>query len=136
MNYFKINALLLIFLTILVSSCRESSVTFNRIEYVIPEHIDIKADDLKNRFSEFKIDPASSIRIVIVLYCYSSGAETFSFSGGEDLKTAIAGGRLKALVKVMEGEKIIRAEFVEGNGNSKDDMLVSFVKEIKLRLIK
>ena len=136
MNYFKINALLLIFLTMLISSCRESSVAFSRIEYVIPEHIDIKADDLKSRFSEFKTDPASSIYIVIVLYSYSSGAETISFSGGEDLKTAIAGGRLKALVKVMDGKKIIRAEFVEGDGNSKDDMLVSFVKEIKLRLIK
>jgi len=136
MNYLKLNALLLIFLTFLTSSCRESSVTFNGIEYVIPEHIDIKADDLKSRFSEFKTDPASSIHIVIVLYSYSSGAETISFSGGDDLKTAIAGGRLKALVKVMDGKKIIRAEFVEGYGNSKDDMLVSFVKEIKLRLVK
>jgi len=136
MSYLKISVLLLLFPVIFVFSCRESSLTINRIEYTIPDHIDVKAVELKNRFSEFKTDPSSPVYIVIVLYSYSSGAETISFSGGQDMSTAIAGGRLKALVKVMNAEELIKAEFVEGRGDTKEDMIISFVKEIKLRLMK
>jgi hypothetical protein len=119
---------------ILVSSCRDKSVTFCRIDYVIPAHIDINIEDIKSRFTDFKTDPVSSYYAVIVLYSYSSGAETISFSGGDDVTTITAGGKLKALVKVMNGKKILKAEFVEGTGNSKEEMIGSFVKEIKLRL--
>ncbi|PKL18768.1 MAG: hypothetical protein CVV49_04290 [Spirochaetae bacterium HGW-Spirochaetae-5] len=135
MNYLKINVLLLMFTSIFLLSCRESPVAFNRIEYVIPGHINIKIDDLSSRFAEIKTDPESSIYIVIVLYSYSSGAETISFSGGDDMTTVTAGGRLKALVKVMDGKKILRAEFAEGRGNSREDMLSSLLQEIKLRLV-
>lgn len=119
---------------ILISSCRDKPVTFSRIEYVIPAHININIEEIKSRFTDFKTDPVSPYYAVIVFYSYSSGAETISFSGGDDVTTVTAGGRLKALVKVMDGKKILKAEFVEGTGSSKEEMIGSFDKEIKLRL--
>jgi hypothetical protein len=123
------------FASIFLLSCRDSSVVFNRIEYIIPDHINIKKEDLSSRFAEVKTDSSSSVYVVIVLYSYSSGAETISFSGGNDVTTTTAGGRLKALVKVMDGKKILRAEFVEGVGGSSEEMLSSLLQEIKLKLV-
>ncbi len=134
MNYLKINFLLLMFTSIFMLSCRETSVALNRIEYIIPSHINIKTEDLSSRFVEVKTDSSSSVYAVIVLYSYSSGAETISFSGGNDVTTTTAGGRLKALVKVMDGKKILKAEFVEGAGGSSEEMLSSFAREIRLKL--
>jgi len=134
MNKLKIYVLFPVFTIIFLLSCRESSVAFNRIEYIIPGHINIKTEDLRSRFSVIKTDSSSSIYIVIVLYSYSSGAETISFSGGNDVTTSTAGGRLKALVKVMDGKKILRAEFVEGAGGSSEEMLSSFAQAIRSKM--
>ena len=135
MNYLKINLITVILLGTFVSACNDHTVSINRIEYSIPEHISIKADDFKTSLGDIKTDPSSSIYIVVVLYSYSSGVEKISFSGAEDVKTSSAKGKLKALFKVMEGDNILRAEFAKGEGSSKEEMITSLVKEIKLKLL-
>lgn len=117
-------------------SCNSTPVRFSRIEYNIPDNISVKADDLKTVLEEIKIDPSADIYIVLTLYSYSSGAESLSFSGVNDVKTVNSSGKLKVLVKVMDGKKILRAEFIEAIGNNKQEMLLSLVKEIKLKVIK
>jgi len=134
MIYSKIKWLFFSALMLFIMSCDTPAVTFNRIEYNIPGHISINEDDLRSAFREINTDQASSYYIVVTLYNYSSGTETISFSGGDDVKTVSGRGRLKALVKVMDGKKIIRAEFAEGGGSSKEEMIASLVKEFKLKM--
>lgn len=133
MNYLKIKFNASLILLVFLLSCDSPAVSFNRIEYNIPGHIIINEEDLKSAFGEIKTDPASSLYIVITLYSYSSGRETISFSGGDDVKTESGKGRLKALVKVMDGKKIVRAEFAEGTGNSLQEMILSLVKDFKVK---
>lgn len=133
MNYLKIKFNLSLILLLFLLSCESPAVSFNRIEYNIPDHIIINEEDMKSAFGEVKTDPASSLYIVITLYSYSSGRETISFSGGDDVKTESGKGKLKALVKVMDGKKIVRAEFAEGTGNTVQEMISSLVKDFKLK---
>ena len=133
MNYLKINFYASLVLLLFLLSCESTAVSFNRIEYNIPDHIIINEEDMKSAFGEVKTDPAGSLYIVITLYSYSSGRETISFSGGDDVKTESGKGKLKALVKVMDGKKIVRAEFAEGTGNSMQEMISSLVKDFKLK---
>jgi hypothetical protein len=134
MNYSKIKQVLFPSLLLFILSCDSPAVSFNRIEYNIPGHININEDDLKGALSGIETDSASSVYIVVTLYSYSSGSETISFSGGDDVKTVSGKGRIKALLKVMDGKKIIRAEFAEGGGSSKEEMIASLVKEFKLKM--
>lgn len=133
MNYLKIKFNAALILLVFLLSCESPAVSFNRIEYNIPGHIVINETDMKSAFAEVKTDPASPLYIVITLYSYSSGRETISFSGGDDVKTESGKGKLKALVKVMNGKKIVRAEFAEGAGNSVQEMILSLVKDFKLK---
>ena len=133
MNCLKIKFNVSLILLLLLLSCESPAVNFNRIEYNIPDHIIINEEDMKSAFGEVKTDPASSLYIVITIYSYSSGRETISFSGGDDVKTESGKGKLKALVKVMDGKKIVRAEFAEGTGNTVQEMISSLVKDFKLK---
>jgi hypothetical protein len=133
MNCLKIKFNVSLILLLFLLSCESPAVSFNRIEYNIPEHIIISEDDMKSAFGGIKTDPASSLYIVITLYSYSSGRETISFSGGDDVKTESSKGKLKALVKVMDGKKIVRAEFAEGTGNTVQEMISSLVKDFKVK---
>jgi len=135
MKHFKICTAAAILSAIFTLSCRSTPVSFSRIEYSIPAHINVKPEDLQLHFKDIKTDPSSTLFIVIVLYSYSSGAETISFSGGNEMKSASIKGKVKGLVKVMDGGKIVIAEFVEGGGNSKDEMLSSLVKDIQSKFL-
>ncbi len=136
MRYLRIKLLLFSALMLLIISCDTPAVSFNRIEYNIPGHISINEDDLKSAFREINTDPASSFYMVVTLYSYSSGTETISFSGGDDVKTVSGKGRIKALLKIMDGNKIIRAEFAEGGGGSREEMIASLVKDFKIKMNK
>ena len=136
MNNLKIKSASLMFLAFFIISCESSAVSFNRIEYKIPPHIIISEEDMKKGLGGIKTDPASPFYIEVTLYSYSSGRETISFSGGDEVKTVNGKGKLKALLKVMDGKKIIRAEFAEGEGGSKEEMLSSLAENFKHKLLK
>jgi len=136
MNYLRINIVSVFAVIMLILSCNEKNVSFSRIEFKIPDHINININDLNGAVKDIKTDSASNFYIVLVLYSYSSGAETISFSGGNDVKTVNGKGKLKGLVKVTDGKNIIRAEFIEGEGESREEMIASLVKEIKLKLLR
>jgi hypothetical protein len=50
------------------------------------------------------------------------------------VKTVTGKGKLKALVKIMNGKKIIRADFVESEGKTKEEMISSLVHNIRLQM--
>lgn len=135
MYYLGIKYISLLSILLAALSCTEPVTGFSRIDYVIPDHINIKTDDLKKAFSGFKTDNSAGVYIVVVLYSYSAGAEKISISGDSELKTVSGQGRLKALVKVMDEKKIVKAVFLEGRGGSREEMISSLVKEMKLKMI-
>jgi len=134
MNYLKINFISLLIFSISIMSCRGESIRISRIEYSIPDHIIIKTEDLKTALKDINTDPSGDHYLVLVIYSYSSGKETISYSGIGDLKTTSGKGRLKVLLKFMNDTKIIRAEFIVSEGNSKEEIISSIAKEIKLKL--
>jgi len=134
MSYLKIYLISAVLALIFGISCSSSPIRFSRIEYKVPEYIKVNPDDLKSALSGVKTDSSSSIHISVILYSYSSGAETISFSGENDFKTARAKGKIKGLVKVMNGKDILKAYFVEGGGSTREEMILALVKDIKLKL--
>lgn len=133
MNCIKI--ILGITISALVLSCDEAVIRYSRIDFIIPEQINIRQDELLKAWSdENSRDPASGIVIVVTVYSFSSGSETFSFSGNGDMQTVKAEGRVKCLVKVMDGDKLVRAEFIEGTGKNRDELFSSVIREIKRKL--
>lgn len=131
----RINFIQFLCFLILILSCRSEPLKFSRIEFFIPEHIRLKEDDLRKSFNTLETDPSSQTYIVIVLYSYSSGTESISFSGDGGFKTVNSKGRLKILVRVMNGKKITRAEFIEAAGDNEQEIISSAAKEIKLKLL-
>ncbi len=132
MNYLKSGLATALFSFLFLFSCREP-VSFSRIEYNIPSHINIKTDELEDAFKEMKLNPSAILYIKVTVYSYSSGSETISFSG-EDVKTIKSGGKIRVLIKVMDNKKVIRAEFAEGAGNSKKELLSTLVKDVQQKL--
>ena len=131
----RINLLLAPGVLVFLLSCGSEQIRFSRIEYYIPDNIRISGEPLKKRFNDIETDGSSPVYLVVVLYSYSSGAERISFSEDGSFKTSNAKGRIKALVKVMNGKKIIRAEFIEAAGDNEDELISALAKGIKLRLV-
>ena len=135
MNFFK--GIITAGLLSAIFSCSGTVGRYSRIDFVIPPQVNIRPEELKKIWAEEdKTDPSSGIFIVVTVYSYSSGSETVSFSGSGEMQTVRGKGRLKCLVKVMDGKDIIRAEFVEGSGNTKEEMFSSVIREIKSSLFK
>ncbi len=130
----KINHISAVLMLIFIISCSSAPLRFSRIEYNIPDHIKVNVDDLKKALSDVKTDSSSNLHIKITLYSYSSGAETISFSGEKDFKTVRSSGKIKGLLKIMNGKEILQAEFVEGSGDSTEEMLSALAENIKKRL--
>ncbi len=124
-----------VFLLMLVSalSCTDPVASISRIEYRIPSHINLTAGDLNRISGDFKTDPSSAVYIEITLYSYSAGREKISLSGDSEMKTVTSPGRIKALVKVINDKKLLRAEFAEGRGSTKEEMINSLAEDIKRR---
>ena len=92
----------------------------------------IKADtlNLKNFSIEIEPDPGSMYNLNIVIYSYSQGKETISMEKEGDFVTRTGSAKIKALVKIMDGEKPVRAEFIEVSGNSNDELIRNLAKSV------
>ena len=135
MNYIK-KIVIPVLLSNIILSCVEPVSGYSRVDFVIPEYINIRPDELKKSWGEEKTSPSSSVYIIVTLYSYSSGSETISISGTGEIQTVRGKGIIKYLVKVMNGHELIQAEFFEGSGNSREEIISSLIKQIKQRLFK
>jgi hypothetical protein len=122
--------------SIIIISCAEPVPEYSRVDFVIPPHINISQDELTKNWPDKKRNPASPVHIVITLYSYSSGSETITFSDTGEMKTITGKASLKCLVKVMRGKEILRAEFLEVSGSSKEDIINFLINQVRDKLFK
>lgn len=134
MNRGSIIPLSLIVYAIFLLSCRGTSAGFSRIEYTVPGHINISKVDLEIAFRTLKTDPSSPYYIEIILYSYSSGAESIAFSGSGDVVSSTKNGRVKGLVRLMNGKKTVKAVFIKGEGKTREEIISSLVNDATVKL--
>jgi hypothetical protein len=84
---------------------------------------------------DFHLDPASLLYLEITIYSYSTGLESISISDTEDIKNVIEPGKIKGLIKITDGKKILSADFIDATGNSKEEMILSLIDKIRLKYI-
>ena len=114
-------------------SCEDTKVSFSKIICKIPEYINIKEDEIYAQMKEFPLDPASLLYLEITIYSYSSGLESITMSDNGDMKNVMEPGKIKALIKITDGKKILRTNFIDTKGNSKEEMISSLIDKIKLK---
>lgn len=134
MNYSKCESMLFSVLCCFFLCCGSGQLKYSRIDYIIPGHIIISSDELQQAIGEIRTDTASVISLTVVIYSYSSGRETISFSGGDEMKTASSKGKIKALLKYTEGKKIVRAEFVEAEGRTREELISALAEKIRVKI--
>jgi hypothetical protein len=83
---------------------------------------------------DFHPDPSSILFLEITIFSYSTGLESMTISDNEDIKNVIESGKIKGLLKIRDGKKILRADFIDANGNSKEEMISSFIDKIRFKL--
>ena len=90
----------------------------------VPEGINLSEDDFLNLFPEsYFTDSAYSM--VIVPFSYSPFVEITAFSGSEMINKKKS-GEMKALVRIMEKEKIVKLFFIEVEEEGKENLLRAF----------
>jgi len=113
-----------------LSGCEKEKISFKSVEFEIAPHIKLGADELKNIPFTVKPDENSSITLRVVIYSYSSGKETISMTGESGFKTDTGSGVIKALVEIIDSGKVMRAEFIEVSGHSREELLENLAKSL------
>ena len=125
--FFKkiIRPLLIFVLFLCVTSCRTMEINgVSSLSIKIPEGINLSEDDFLNLFPEsYFTDSAYSM--VIVPFSYSPFVEITAFSGSEMINKKKS-GEMKALVRIMEKEKIVKLFFIEVEEEGKENLLRAF----------
>ena len=88
------------------------------------------AEELKVLPFTVRPDEKNSIALRIVIYSYSSGKETISMTGDSVFKIDTGSGVIKALVEFIDNGKVVKADFIEVSGSSKDELLGNLVKSV------
>jgi len=122
--------LISVIFAVLISSCENKKLNYRELHISTAPYI--KADLLKLKGFAVAIepDPASRYNLDIVIYSYSQGKETISLAKNGEFLTQTGAAELKALVKIMDGEKPVRAEFIEVSGNSNDELIRNLSKSV------
>ena len=115
-------------------SCNDTDVTFNKITCKIPKYININEDEIYAQLKDFKLDPSSYLYLEIVIYSYSTGLESIIISDNEDIKNVMEPGKIKVMIKITDGKKILGADFIDAAGNSKEEMISSLIDKIRFKL--
>ncbi len=106
-----------------VSSCENKKLSYRELRISVAPYIRPEAFNLTGFSIDVEPDPSSRFNLDIVIYSYSQGKETISMKGDSGFVTEAGAAEIKALVKILDGEKIVRAEFIEVSGNSNDELI-------------
>ena len=131
---FLVTILLCIVLCFFNLSCDDANITFSKITCKIPKYINIDEDEIYAHLKDFHLDPSSLLFLEITIYSYSTGLESITISDNDDIKNVIEPGKIKGLIKITDGKKILSADFIDANGNSKEEMISSLIDKIKFKL--
>lgn len=131
LKYKKYGAVIILFSIIfLFISCENKNPGYRELHISTAPYIKADTLNLKNFSLEIEPDPGSRYNLNIVIYSYSQGKETISLEGEGEFVTKTGKAELKALIKIMDGEKPVRAEFVEVSGNSNEELVRNLAKSV------
>ena len=133
MNYIRA-VLLSIAVSFFNLSCNDAEITFNKITCKIPKYININEDEIYAQLKDFQLDPSSRLCLEITIYGYSTGLESIIISDDGDIKDAAETGKIKGVIKITDGKKILGADFIDITGSSKEEMISSLINKIKFKL--
>lgn len=128
---FNMFLLCLIISVNVLTGCEKEKVNFRKIEFETAPHIKLNIDELKSRKIWIEPDEKSTLVLKVVIYSYSPGKETISMTNDSEFVTDIGSGIVSALVEFIDNGKMIRAEFIEVSGNSKEELFENLYKSVK-----
>lgn len=118
-------------LAIAMSSCENKKMSFREIRISAAPYINTGSIDLTGASLNIEPDPAGVYKLEVIIYSYSQGKETISMKGDKGFVTETGTARIKVLVKITEGEKIVKSEFLEIPGNTNDEILRNLQKSVE-----
>ncbi len=122
---FIVHAMVFLFI-----SCENKKLNYREVQISTAPHIRSDILNVKDFTIDIKPDPSSRYSLSIVIYSFSQGKETISMKGEGEFVTEAGAAEIKALVKIMDGEKFVKAEFVEVSGSSNDELVRNLAKSV------
>ncbi|HOP62540.1 MAG TPA: hypothetical protein PK358_14915 [Spirochaetota bacterium] len=113
-------------------SCENKKPAFRELKVSVAPHVNAEPLNLKNLQLDINRDPGSSYVLFIVIYSYKQGKETISMGGESGFTTETGPAEIKVMVKIMEGDRIVKADFAEVSGNTHDELIRNLVKSVSL----
>lgn len=116
----------IILLIFCLNACSRNVYQYGTLEVHVPAGINIEEDEIRSRLKPLKLQGAGGFTLRITVYGFSQGAEIINFSSGDRFSTTQGKAWIKALVQVKSGETIVRADFIEVSGKSREELLDRF----------
>lgn len=111
-------------------SCENRKLNYREINISYAPYIKTGDLNLKDFAVDVEPDPSSRYTLSIIIYDYSQGKETISMSGDSGFVTETGLAEIKALVKIVDGGRVVRAEFVEASGGSTGELLRNLARSV------
>jgi hypothetical protein len=96
----------------------------------VPEGVNLPAGKVRARLAGIAPNPRRYDALEIVVYYYSMGAETFSYSDTDTISESTGRGGIKALIKCKKNNTLQKALFVEASGADEDQILENFRRAV------
>lgn len=121
----------IIILAVMLLSCNKNILTPTaapHLEVTISDNISLKQDEIEQILLEKikSIRIPGDLKIELIIYRYSSGKETFSYSGKNpnSVENSISTGYIKCMTKIKNRDGLLKdVVFIESAGYSKDEMI-------------
>lgn len=113
-----------------IASCRTMAIRgVSSVSVKEAGGINLSENDFVNMFDKSYFDE-SGYSMVVVPFSYSPFIEVTAFSGSE-MATVKKQGEMKVLVRIMDGEKVLKVFFVEVEEEGKENLLRAFREKVK-----
>lgn len=120
---------------LLILSCHHNRKAVNnyRLVLIVREGLGVTRAEVQDVFTQYLKSATDGNDIIeVTIFSYSSGKETFFYSGnaGDNVKTNTDDGSIEALIKIREDGRLVDTAFLKARGRSKDELLKKISTEI------
>lgn len=112
-----------------LAGCSRNIHTCGKLEVYVPAEFGIKEAEIRERLRSLPVS-GDGCTLRVAVYGYSGGAEVVAFNGADDFSTTTAKPWIKGLVEVIDGNTILRVDFIELSGKDREDMLDRFTRQV------
>ena len=124
---------IIICLCFALSSC--AGIDIYDIDVTAPENTPIQADVIRSALlAEFPLKSNSGKSLEITIYDCSLGKERLTYNSDGTVTAKTESPYIKLLCAVKKENRLIKAVFIEVNGDAPNDMAVNLIREVKKSL--